>query len=194
MLGNDVVASEQEIQLSGSSVTFTVGNTTSGATNGQVRITAIDVSYEKSSIESIDSVALEFGAQISKAAWNAIDDNESWPINEFGIMLFKTRQASVPTVEEVFNATPAKTIAINNTQYGVTLDEDGDNYSFSVKVNISSEANYDIYFCAAPYVVVDGDYYFLDNMKYSVQTLAAYCLEHGGSNLSNEALNVLAGN
>ena len=167
------------------SVTFTNGS------SSQVRITAVEVTYGKDEI-SVNSVALEFGTSIAKDKWDAIADE--YEISEFGIMLFKTRQASVPTVEEVFNATPAKTVVINNTQYGVTLDEDGDNYSFSVKVNISSEANYVIYFCAAPYVVVDGDYHFLSNMKHSVKTLAQEYLGTNYQHLSQVALNKLAGN
>ena len=143
---------------------------------------------------TVDQVSLEFGATISKSSWGAIEGNSDWPINEFGVMLFKTRQDSVPTVEEVFNATPAKTVAISNTQYGVTLEEDGDNYKFSVKINISGSASYDIFFCAAPYIVIDGDYYFLDNMKYSVQSLATYYQSHSGSGLSADALSILAGN
>ena len=169
----------------GDAASVTITNTGSS----QWRLQSLTIS---SGGVTVDSVSIEYGAKISKTIWNDFGDEHE--VSEFGIMLFKTRQDSVPTVEEVFNATPVKTIAINNTQYGVTLDEDGDNYSFSVKVNISSEANYDIYFCAAPYVVVDGDYYFLDNMKYSVQTLATYYLSHSGSGLSTDALNVLAGN
>ncbi len=43
--GSTVVASGTKVNLSGTSKTFTVGNTTS-ATNGQVRITAVQVEYE----------------------------------------------------------------------------------------------------------------------------------------------------
>ena len=169
-----------------SSVTFT---RPSGS--GHWRLQSLTIS---SGSVTIDQVSLEFGATISKSSWGAIEGNSDWPINEFGVMLFKTRQDSVPTVEEVFNATPAKTIAINDSQYGVTLEEDGDNYKFSVKINISGSASYDIFFCAAPYIVIDGDYYFLDNMKYSVQSLATYYQSHSGSGLSTDALSILAGN
>jgi hypothetical protein len=43
--GSTVIASGTKVELSGTSKTFTVGNTTS-ATNGQVRITAVTVEYE----------------------------------------------------------------------------------------------------------------------------------------------------
>ncbi|MBR0315177.1 MAG: hypothetical protein IJK39_08680, partial [Bacteroidales bacterium] len=43
--GSTVIASGTKVELSGTSKTFTVGNTTS-ATNGQVRITAVQVEYE----------------------------------------------------------------------------------------------------------------------------------------------------
>ena len=43
--GSTVIASGTKVNLSGTSKTFTVGNTTS-ATNGQVRITAVQVEYE----------------------------------------------------------------------------------------------------------------------------------------------------
>ena len=44
------------------------------------------------------------------------------------------------------------------------------------------------------YIVAGGVYYFLGEIQYSVNTLAQYHLQNGGSNLSTEALNVLAGN
>ena len=167
------------------SVTFTNNETS------QVRMTAVEVTYGQDTV-TVDHVALEFGASIEQAKWSAIIGEYS--VTEFGIMLFKTRLNNVPTVESVYNDTPEKIIAVNNTQYGVTLDEDGDNYSFTVKVNVSSAANYDIYFCASPYVVVDGTYHFLGNMKFSVKTLAQEYLDTEYEHLSQAALNKLAGN
>ena len=175
---------------SAQSITFTRPSGT-----GHWRLQAVTVTYIGGAFESVDSISLEFGGKISKSNWDAIEDNSDWPINEFGIMLFKTRLDSVPTVKAVYEGTPSKVICVSSTQYGVTLEEDGDNYKFSVKVSISSESNYDIYFCAIPYVVVDGEYYYLgNNMKFSVQTLAKECLENGGSDLSDEALTILKGN
>ena len=43
--GSTVIASGTKVDLSGTSKTFTVGNTGSG-TSGQVRITAVQVEYE----------------------------------------------------------------------------------------------------------------------------------------------------
>lgn len=41
------IASDQTITLNAASITFNVGNTSSGVTNGQVRITAISVTYQE---------------------------------------------------------------------------------------------------------------------------------------------------
>lgn len=167
------------------SITFT---SPEGAS--QWRLQSLTVSY--GDFDHVDSVSIEFGTTIPKTSWDAIEDNHT--ISEFGVMLFRTRLNSVPSVEEVYESTPAKVIAVNNLAYGVTLEEDGDNYSFSVKVNVSSTANYDIKFCAATYVVVDGTYHFLDEFQESVNSLAEYYKTHDGSGLSAAALNILAGN
>lgn len=44
--GDTVIASGTKVSLSGTSKTFTVGNTSNSVTNGQVRITAVQVEYE----------------------------------------------------------------------------------------------------------------------------------------------------
>lgn len=44
--GSTTIDSDTKVDVSGTSKTFTVGNTSNSVTNGQVRITAVQVEYE----------------------------------------------------------------------------------------------------------------------------------------------------
>jgi len=111
------------------------------------------------------------------------------------MMLFRTNEenlSSVKSVKEYFEEDPSG-VAISRRGSGVAPTQDGENYKFTVKVNISSETNYDLYFCASAFIFInDTDYYFIGGeMRGSVRTLA---LNNDGTNLSSEALAILAGN
>ena len=145
------------------------------------------------------SVSLGFGAKISKADWDAI--NASWPITDYGVMLVKentlTNTYSKSSVEKAFIY--EKTLAKVNKGSGAAPYLSGNDYVFTIKVNIVdgeghlNPSDYGTVYCAAPYIVAGGEYYFFNEMRYSVNTLATYCLanEGGDSNLSTTALNSL---
>ena len=173
-----------------SSVTFT--NTNDGSQ--QVRITRINITYEKDLV-SVSSVYMRFGVTISKDNWNTI--NDSWPISDYGVMLVKKETLEetyhVSTVKEAYEA--GETLKIVNkgsNEAPYAIDED--NYVFTAKLNMTQEANYDVIYCAAPFIVADGNYYFFREIRYSVNTLASYYLTNGGADLSDDALRVLMGN
>ena len=63
-----------------------------------------------------------------------------------------------------------------------------------MKLNVTRESNYGTVYVASPFIKVNDVYYFLDELEYSVNTLAQYHLNNGGSDLSDAALNVLKGN
>lgn len=139
----------------------------------------------------VESVAMIFSAKISVANWSALGT-----ITDYGIMMFK-RKASESEYSDT--DTPVKdayregrTLTVSHKGSGV-ISPDGDYYIFSAKVNVNDSANYGVVVCAAPFVVVDGTYYFFDEMEYSVNTLALYHLANGGSSLSEDALNSLKG-
>ena len=144
---------------------------------------------------SVNSIALRFGASIPVSTWEGINNNDAWEITDYGVMLFRTteeRLSSVKSVEEYYLEDPSN-VAIFRKGNGTAPSLEDDNYKFTVKVNITSEANYDMYFCASAFVVInDTDYYFIgEEMQETVRTLAVH---NDGTNLSPEALAYLAGN
>ena len=141
---------------------------------------------------SVSSVYIRFCASISVLDWEAI--NAKWEIADYGVMLVKkntlanTYKAS--SVEEAYRS--GKTLAIGSKGSGVPpVTGDESIYAFNVKLSVD---NYDVVFSAAPFIVAGGEYYFLKEMEFSVNSLAAYYITNGGSSLSNDALTLLAGN
>ena len=159
------------------------------------RVSSVSVTYKEAST-SVSSVAVRFGATLTKSNWDAI--TSKWTISDYGVMLLKQTTLNnygFSSVEAAYRANDAEkpvTILSKGSGDAPYLDDDN-NYLFTVKVNVK-EANYGVVFCAAPFIVVNGEYRFLDEMQYSVNTLAQYYLENGGSNLSDAALTVLADN
>ena len=105
-------------------------------------------------------------------------------------MLFKTDSL------EGLSETPVKdryensgALAVAHSQSGAAPTyEEGDNYVFSVKVTVSTYAKY---FCAAAYFVIDDVYYFLGEIRCSINELAATCLTTGETNIPDDALTYL---
>ena len=170
---------------SSNSVTFTHTG------SSQIRTTKISVTYSKQSI-GFESVAMIMGAKIPVSTWVTI--NESWEITDYGVMMFRCEPEnidSVNTVEEYYAAS-ASNVSIIRTNNGNPPTAVDGYYDFSVQINIKKTTNYDRYYVAAPFIVANGNYYFLAEMRYSINTLASYYLTHGGSTLSTEALQYLA--
>ena len=139
---------------------------------------------------SVSGVYMKFNASIKVSVWNQLGT-----ISNYGVMIFK-RAAS--NGEYTDTETPVKdaykdgkTLTVIEKGNGDISNPDGDYYNFSAKIKVSDSAKYNVKVCAAPFIVVDGTCYFLDEMEYSVHTLAQYCIANGGSNLSNEALALL---
>lgn len=151
-----------------------------------------DESGEPGSIE-VSNVAIRFGLSIPQADWNAI--NAKWPITDYGVMLFRTSSIeNITSPTPVADAYGSRSLANFHKGSGAAPAIQGDNYVFSVKINITStESNkYSTVFCAAPYIIAGGEIYFLGEMQYSVNSLAQYHQANGGTNLSAEALELLA--
>ncbi len=189
--GDETVNSGEAVEINNlSSAIFTVGNSTA-ATNGQVKITAISVTYSENEV-TVDNVSMKLGLTIPAEQWGQIA--AKWTISNYGIMLFRTteeRLGLVSTVEEYFTADPANVTIVDNGD-GTAPDPDGDEYRFSVVINFRTTAAFARYYCAAPFIVINGTYYFLDEMRVSVNSLASDYLANGGSNLSTQALTYLS--
>lgn len=140
---------------------------------------------------SVGSVKLRFGLTIPKDEWDAIQG-----ISDYGVMVVR-KETLVNTygcssVEEAYNG--GKNVNIFNTGSSEAPYLDGDNYLFTARINMTKVSNYNVVFCAAPFVVVNGQYHFLEEKEASVYSLAQYYLDNGGSEyLPNEALSLLSG-
>ena len=159
--------------------------------SGHLKIATISVTYGDGTV-TVDSVALRFGATIPQTDWNTLDSK--WGIDDYGVML--VREATLEntyhkdSVEEAFKDPNNLALANIHRGSGAAPTADGANYLFTVKINNLSESDYNTVYCAAPYIVVNGTYYFLTEMRESVRSLAAKCTT---SNLSAAALALLVG-
>ena len=139
---------------------------------------------------TVSDVYMKFNASIRVSTWNQLGT-----ISNYGVMLFKRAalnglytDTDTP-VKDAFR--DGRTLTVFEKGNGEISNPDGDFYNFSAKIRVSDSNKYGVVVCAAPFVVIDGTYYFLDEMEYSVHTLAQHCITNGGSNLSNEALALL---
>ena len=143
----------------------------------------------------VNSIALRFGVSILASSWDAVNNNSNLNITDYGVMFFRTTEAyrySAPSVESLYRAN-ASNVAISRKNSAVKPTEENGYYSFTARVNITSSSNYDIYFCAMAFVVVNGtDYYFVGKeLRESVRTIAQ---ANNGTNLSREVLGYLTEN
>ena len=144
----------------------------------------------------VKDIAIRFGANISKADWDAI--NASWPINDYGVMLIK--RTTLGDLNESSFIRPSyeqgnTPLVVNKGSGDVPYLDDNNYYSFTVKINITDLSinpnSHNVIFCALPFICAGGTYYFLNEMRYSVRMLAEYYRDNGGSDLSSAALNSL---
>ena len=169
-----------------STVTFT------NTSDSQTRIPSVSVTYNREALV-VNDVFLRFGSTISKDDWNYID--ETWGISDYGVMMAKETTLASYSVSSIKQAyLNKKYLSDFHRGSNVMPHPEVEEYKFTAKVTMTDEDNYDIVFCAAPYIVIDDEYYFLPEIRYSVNTLAQYYLTHGGSSLSEDALNLLKGN
>lgn len=175
-----------------SEVTFT--NTSVVDDKIQIQIKAIQVTCGES--VSVDSIAMRFGARISKTTWAELNNSEKeWEIDNYGVMLatkdIMNQEHEGLSIAEAYHNENERRFTVIESGNGNAPFEQGDDYVFTVKVNISLSHSKE--YMAAPFIVVDDQYYFLDEMTYSVNSLAAEYLKDGNyPNLSNAALSILA--
>lgn len=141
---------------------------------------------------TLSDVKIRFGAKLSIAEWEAVEAIGN--ITDYGVMFFRTRNviASETPVQDAINNGKTPTI-ISKGSGEVPSDPENGYYSFTGTVNITKESNYDLVFCAAPFIEVDGTAYFLDELQFSVNSLANYIIDHNvETELSDDALLLLA--
>ena len=155
----------------------------------QVNISRINITFEKTL--SLSSISMRFGATIHKSDWD--DINEKWEISDYGLMLVRKTTLEntykVSSVEEAFRGNKDLTIARKGS--GIAPRNKHGLYAFSVRINYPDDSEYNTVFCAAPFIVIDDEYYFLDEMEYSIVSIANYYLNNAGCSLSSSALSIL---
>ena len=178
---------------SSNSITFTYPNS-----SGHVRIKKVSVSYYVGSA-SVSNIAIRFGASISKTNWDAINNLTNEDITDYGVMMVRestlVNTYGKSLVKDAYAA--KKTLAIINKGNGSAPYILSGVYSFTARVSDIGENDYNSVICAAPYIVVGSQYYFLAETRFSVKSLARHYIDNptymGGSSLSNQALTILAG-
>ena len=163
-------------------------------TTANICISRIDVTH--SDIVSVNTVALRFGVSIPQVNWNGLKaDNHE--ISRYGVMFVNKNTLNntygVSTISAAYTA--GRELASVYLDSDVIEHEDGYNYMFTAKINITSTSNYDVTYCAAPYVVVDDEYYFLPQMEASVSNTAwsEYFGYTHNTSFSEAALRILIG-
>ena len=173
------------------------GNTTSVTflgthTSGHIRISSITVTYEKEELVVTD-VAFRFGVIFPKADWNTIYD--TWGITDYGVMIAKKETLNntynVDTIVDA-HSDNQYLLDLHKKTYAEPFSLNENNYLIKVKLNMTLVSNYNVTYCAAPYIVAGGTYHFLDQIETSVNDLAAELLANGNSSLSDEALTLLS--
>ena len=150
------------------------------------------VTVENGQITTANSISLRFGVKIASDKWDAIKA-VGCNISEYGIKMFLTNDANTESTV-AGRGNNVASVSASATPY-----KDGQgNYNLMAAVNIPDDEadwpdhfSYDSYFCVRPYVIIDGETYWLleNDMHESVKTLAA---NNDGTNLSKAALDFLA--
>ena len=160
--------------------------------SGHWRLKAVTVTYTAQTV-SVSNVKMRFGAYVPVSDWYDIE--ESWDIDYYGVMFLKYTTLHTTygysSIEEAYENGIRPNADVHTENGNTPLPLNG-GLIFTARINITSVNNYDVVYVAAPYMVIDGEHYFLNEMEYSVNTLAQEFLENGGSTLSNAALQVLA--
>ena len=156
------------------------------------RLSSVSVTYGEPTF-MVSDVALRFGVVFPKADWTSI--YEKWSISDYGVMIVKKMTLNtaygVSTIAKA-HENGEYLLDIHRGSYAEPWSMNEDNYAFTVKLSMTLEESYAITYCAAPYIIAGGTYYFLDQIETSVNDLADYYLNHGGSSLSDEALTLLS--
>ena len=151
--------------------------------------------YTAEVLTSVDSVAIRFGATVSKTNWDAIKAN--WTISDYGVMLMKEvdlDNSPYISLEEAFNDGASSSILkiVNKRAGGAAYADpylDGDNYLFTVKVSFPDNYTYyDDRIYAVPFVVISDQSYFFNETNITIHELAYNCIGTGYEYLSDAAL------
>ncbi len=161
---------------------------------GHWRLKAVEVTYDVP-VVSVNNVKMRFGAAIPVEDWYDIE--ASWDVDYYGVMFLKYDTLHTTygysSIEDAYINHGVRPRADVHTNEGdMPLPLNG-LLIFTARINMTSELNYGVVYVAAPYIVIDGTHYFLEEMEYSVNSMAQEYLDNDlDSTLSNAALTKLA--
>lgn len=161
--------------------------------SGHWRLQAVQVTYSDSTI-TVDNVKMRFGAAIPVEDWYDIE--ASWDVDYYGVMFLKYdtlhNTHGYSSIEEAYEDGIRPRADVHTNEGDMPLPLNG-LLIFTARINMTSELNYGVVYVAAPYLVIDGTHYFLEEMEYSVNSMAQEYLDNDlDSTLSNAALTKLA--
>lgn len=163
------------------------------------RLQGVKVSYQVKTFISVSNVAIRFGARFEKDVWDTMASK--FTILDYGVKLFRRSATSTnPTLTVAKAFEDGLTLATVHSGSGAApyYDEENGEYVFNARINFSNSDYYSIVYVAAPFIVIDdgsedGKYYFLDEVEYSVKSLAQhYVGDATYQYLSQDALKELA--
>ena len=171
----------------------TVNMTRPNYGSGHWRLKAVQVTYETQSV-IVDNVKMRFGAAIPVEDWYDIE--ASWDIDYYGVMFLKYDTLhdtyGYSSIEDAYEDGIRPRADVHTNEGDMPLPLNG-LLIFTARINMTDELNYGVVYVAAPYLVIDGTHYFLEEMEYSVNSMAQEYLDNDlDSTLSNAALTKLA--
>ena len=153
-------------------------------------LTANEVKDGNGTTTSVNNVTLRFGAKFSTEYWDAF--NSEHTITDYGVMFARKTYLDSHSVSSVKAAyeTNESLLYVVRRGSGTAPSLSEGNRVFTAYLTLDP-SDYNTVFCATPFIVAGGQYYFLEEMRYSVKTLAAECQTTHASPLSDEALAIL---
>lgn len=140
--------------------------------SGQKSVYLYKMTSESVSYENVSS-QIRFGTCIEKELYDSLGEEVT-----FGVALIKTEKLGSNELNEktegvlLTNITPAQV----TSPFGTVESEEGGYYQFAVVVAGLDQDEYDMSLSARAYVIIDGQYYFMEVSEYSIKTLSEYYL------------------
>ena len=175
----------------GSNTTVTMTRPYTGS--GHWRLKAVEVTYEIP-VASVDNVKMRFGVAIPVENWYDIE--ASWDVDYYGVMFLKYDTLHTTygysSIEDAYEDGIRQRADVHTEEGDMPLPLNG-LLIFTAGIKMTDELNYGVVYVAAPYIVIDGTHYFLEEMEYSVNSMAQEYLDNDlDSTLSDAALRKLA--
>lgn len=177
----DVFVGDKEIQgvKEGSVYKYQLENaesfTVKNSSGSQYAIYKIVINYSDSFVEYENVTSqIRFGTCINKELFDKLGDNVT-----FGVALIKTNDLGSNELTDetegviLTDLTPAQV----TSPFGTVESSEGNYYQFAVVIAGLGQEEYDVSLSARAYVVIEGEYYFMEVSEFSIKTLSEFYLK-----------------